>query len=44
MPSQCPDLIDDIDACYWCSSCGLRHEDCTCHFQDEEVGDIEDDE
>ena len=44
MNDDCPELIDDIDACYWCSNCRLRLEDCTCHFQDEEEGDLEDQE
>lgn len=36
MSEECPDLIDDVDACFWCSNCRLRLEDCTCGFDDQE--------
>lgn len=35
MDEECPNLIDDIDACFWCSNCRMRHEDCMCVFDDD---------
>lgn len=43
MIDDCPDFIDDIDSCYWCSNCRLRLEDCTCHFDEPDEDYYKDD-